>query len=280
MLHVPVLLAEVVDWVQPKSGGVYLDATFGGGGYTKALLQHDISKIFVIDRDPEAIDRAKNMDDKRIQPIQGSFSDIDKWFDSRVFDGVVFDFGVSSFQLEAGERGFSFRLDGPLDMRMAPDADSLTAADIVNTWREEDLANLIYQYGQETRSRIIAKAIVAERRNKPFQTTLELAEVIRSVIKRYNHIDPCTLTFQALRIYVNNELMEIDRVLKKARFLIKNGGRIVTVSFHELEDRIVKYAFRDLYTPLHKKAVLPSDGEIKSNPRARSGRLRAAEVTV
>lgn len=276
--HIPVLRNEALEWLNIQPGRTYVDATFGGGGYARALLDHDIKKLYVIDRDPDAIARARDMNDPRIEACEGSFSDIDQWIAPQTLDGAVFDFGVSSYQLDQAHRGFSFRMDGPLDMRMGPDQTTTTAADIVNTWRETDLANMIFAYGQEPRSRIIAKAIVAARRHKNFTTTLGLAEVIRSVVPRKSHIDPCTLTFQALRICVNNELIEIDTVLKKLSHILCKGGRVVTVSFHELEDRIVKQAFRASYHPLTKKPVAPSRENMRQNPRCRSAKLRAAEV--
>lgn len=276
--HTPVLMKEAIEWLNVQPGGVYVDTTFGGGGYTRALLEYDIKTLYVVDRDPDAIERARGIKDSRLIICEGPFSDIDQWVQPETLDGAVMDLGVSSFQLDQAHRGFSFRFDGPLDMRMSPNNSNDTAADIVNTWKESDLANLIYAYGQEGRSRIIAKAIVKARRQKPFKTTLELAEVIRDVIPRTGHIDPCTLTFQALRIYVNNELIEVDILLKKLCRVIRKGGRVVSVSFHELEDRLVKQAFREHYRPLAKKAVLPGRDDVSANPRCRSAKLRAAEV--
>lgn len=276
--HVPVLRNEAVEWMNIQPGGVYLDATFGGGGYAHAILAHDIKQLYVIDRDPDAIQRARDMNDPRITVCEGAFSGVDQWIPNQSLNAAVFDFGVSSFQLDQAHRGFSFRMDGPLDMRMDQDNSNPTAADIVNTWKEQDLANMIYAYGQESRSRVIAKAIVMARRRKFFSTTLGLAEVIRSVVPRTGHIDPCTLTFQALRICVNNELIEIDMVLKRLNHIVCKGGRVVTVSFHELEDRIVKQVFRALYRPLTKKPVMPSRDDARINPRCRSAKLRVAEV--
>lgn len=278
--HIPVLRDEAIQWLNIQKGGVYADATFGGGGYARLILEHDIKNLYVIDRDPDAVERAYAIQDPRIIVCEGAFSNINEWIAPQSLNGIVFDFGVSSFQLDQAHRGFSFRFDGPLDMRMDPNTDDPTAAHVVNTWKENDLANMIYAYGQESRSRIIAKAIITARRKKSITTTLELAEVIRSVVPRTGHIDPCTLTFQALRICVNNELMEIDAVLRKLSDILYKGGRVVTVSFHELEDRIVKQVFRTLYTPLTKKPIVPSAEAARNNPRCRSAKLRIAEVNL
>jgi 16S rRNA (cytosine1402-N4)-methyltransferase len=200
------------------------------------------------------------------------------------FDAIVFDYGVSSYQLDEAARGFSFRHDGPLDMRMS--GEGQTAADVVNTFSAQDLAQIIYTYGGERQSRAIAAAIVSARQEKTLIRTLELAEVVRRIVKRKDGLDPATLTFQALRIFINNELMEIDTALRKSLALLKPGGVAVCVSFHELEDRIVKHCFKEstlvdgcktyCWSPLNRKVLAPTHAEVNANPRARSARLRAA----
>lgn len=299
MSHMPVLLTEMLDALDIKAGGIYVDATFGGGGYTKAILNKADCKVIALDRDPDAADRAREL--KSIYPDRfsfhaGVFSDLPSLIGAQKIDGVVFDFGVSSFQIDTPERGFSFRFDGPLDMRMSGSGES--AADIVNTYEETDLANLIYMYGEEHKSRQIAKAIVELRNIKPIETTLELANLIKSRLGgRPDAQHPATLTFQALRIKVNNELNEVEQGLKFAEDFLKPEGRLVTVTFHSLEDRIVKSFLRQravrkgkqsrllpgevpppppTFIDLYPKGIAPTDQEVKRNPRSRSSRLRAA----
>ncbi|MBY0281827.1 MAG: 16S rRNA (cytosine(1402)-N(4))-methyltransferase RsmH [Alphaproteobacteria bacterium] len=290
--HIPVLLREVVEALNPKDGGVYIDATFGGGGYTRALLQAKNCKVIGIDRDPDAAIRANSFKQEfkdRFEFISGVFSELDTLLPrNQTYDGIVFDFGVSSFQLDQAERGFSFRFDGPLDMRMSKDQGGLTAAEILNTYPENQLAEIIYVYGEEKKSRIIAKTIVEQRKTKPLETTQEFAKLVRSIVKRHDGIDPATLTFQALRIFVNNELIEIDTSLKKTVNLLSVGGKVITVTFHSLEDRLVKnwmranafactrpgYALKTLFS----KPVSPSLDEVKANPRSRSAKMRVAAL--
>lgn len=300
--HYPVMLPEVLESLRPSEGGVYVDGTFGAGGYTGAILEAANCQVVAIDRDVSARKRAKALQDKygdRLTFLHGCFGDVEALLQEGGFgkvDGFVLDIGVSSMQIDEAERGFSFQKDGPLDMRMDQSAGE-SAADLVNTAEEKDLANIIYKYGEERHSRRIAKAIVSCRVEEKFKTTTQLAEVVRSVVPRSKDgIDPATRTFQALRIAVNDELGELERALKSSLEILRDGGRIVVVTFHSLEDRIVKDFFKKAagksgggsrYAPaveqgpvrleiLTKKAVLPSDKELSENPRSRSAKLRAA----
>ncbi|RZI45967.1 16S rRNA (cytosine(1402)-N(4))-methyltransferase RsmH [Candidatus Finniella inopinata] len=277
--------------LNPESGGVYVDATFGGGGYTCAILDVTSCTVVGLDRDPAALIRAQafktNYPDN-FRFVQGCFSDIDTLLlPYAPVDGIVFDFGVSSYQLDEADRGFSFRFDGPLDMRMSQTG--ITAADVVNTYSAENIAQILWSYGEEPRSRKIAQAIVEARRIKPITTTLQLANIVRQIVKRTDSLDPATLTFQGLRIFVNNELIEIDKVLRKCLPLLRVGGKIVTVTFQGLEDRVVKDWYQSHRQPnathpslmvesVFKKPLSPSFEEVKNNPRARSGKLRAFRV--
>lgn len=334
--HIPVLLASVLEALQPKDGETYIDATFGAGGYTRAILEAADCKVTAFDRDPTAVEAAKPMLDEfggRLELLQAPFGDLLDMSEAGElgpqFDGVVFDLGVSSMQLDTPERGFSFQADGPLDMRMgssglvhtaqacvepgllntqlagveAHDAKplesrvSLSAADVVNTFDEEDIANIIFRLGDERRSRAIAKAIVARRAEQPFSRTLELAELVQKVLGRGppgKH--PATRTFQALRLYVNDELGQLVKGLAGAERVLKPGGRLVVVTFHSLEVRIAKrfLASRSGKTegvsrhmpaapePIHRpsfqiinsRSLTSSKAELEANPRARSARLR------
>ena len=303
MSHIPVLLDEVIAALAPRADGVYLDGTFGGGGYAQRILASGC-RLYAIDRDPAAIERGAALvaaSGGRLVLLQGSFGDMVSLLAAtpvRLLDGIVLDLGVSSFQLDDASRGFSFRADGPLDMRMSLEGQS--AADLVNGLPEAELADVLYQFGEERLSRRIAKAIVARRAETPFSTTLDLAGVIRSVVPPdRSGIDPATRSFQALRIKVNDELGEIERALAAAASLLAPGGRLVVVSFHSLEDRVVKqFASRvtgrepspsrhdpggllareaPQFRLIGPKLVRPSDSEIAANPRARSSRLRAIE---
>ncbi|WP_019014930.1 16S rRNA (cytosine(1402)-N(4))-methyltransferase RsmH [Elioraea tepidiphila] len=302
--HVPVMLREVLDLLAPRAGGLYLDATFGGGGYTAAILDAADCTVFAIDRDPDAIARGAALAARhpgRLHLIEGRFGDMVDLLAARgvsALDGVAFDLGVSSFQLDEAARGFSFRAEGPLDMRMGRSGAS--AADLVNTLDERALADLIHRFGEERHARRVARAIVRARAEAPIATTSRLAAIVRAAVPRAaDGIDPATRSFQALRICVNEELDELARGLAAAIGLLSPGGRIVAVSFHSLEDRIVKHAFAEaagrapgasrhhpaalaarpvprlrLLTP---KPLMPGADEAAANPRARSARLRAAE---
>ena len=294
--HIPVMLREVLATLKPQKGEVYVDATFGNGGYTKAILEAADCKVIALDRDPTVKVRAneiKNMYGGRFEFRAGQFGDFADLVPEKI-NGAVFDIGVSSMQLDEAERGFSFSKEGALDMRMSQSG--LSAKDIVNTYGEQELADLIYQYGEERKSRQIAKQIVEYRRHKEIETTTELAEIIYKVIhKRFGEIDPATRTFQALRIAVNDELGELSRGLAGAANRLLKNGRLVVVDFHSLEDRIVKKFFNEnggrrvrvsKYAPElvqdeHlfaevSKVIVPAAEECAQNPRARSAKLRYA----
>jgi 16S rRNA (cytosine1402-N4)-methyltransferase len=306
--HIPVMLREVLATLAPREGGIYLDGTFGGGGYAAAILESAACTLWAIDRDPAAIARGAALAAShpgRLHLLHGSFGDMMKLLgDAGVqqLDGVVLDLGVSSFQLDDPARGFSFRADGPLDMRMG--AAGPTAADLVNNLAESDLADTLYELGEERLSRRIARAIVAARAEAPITTTARLASVIRAVVPPdrrpgHKHIDPATRSFQALRIRVNDELGQIQQALEQAAQLLAPSGRLVVVSFHSLEDRLVKRFMMGAsgrmpapsrhdpsglighsaaaYRLLTPKALRPDTDEVDANPRARSARLRAIE---
>lgn len=306
--HQPVLLTEVVaalgvDNLGPQDGAIYVDGTFGAGGYSRAILQAANCTVFAIDRDPNAIAGASDLVHEfagRLHVIQGRFGDMIELLRERgvnAVNGVTLDLGVSSMQLDQAERGFSFRLDGPLDMRMEQVGEG--AADIVNSMAERPLADLIFTFGEEKKARKIAKAIVAARALAPITTTASLADIVRRAIGPVgpNRIDPATRTFQALRMAVNDELGEIDRGLAAAEDLLAPGGRMAIVSFHSLEDRRVKLFMRDRagrnpkgsrHLPdvvgtqatlrlVSAQGIVPTDKEIAANPRSRSARLRVAE---
>lgn len=302
--HYPVMLNEVLEGLDPQDGEVYVDGTFGAGGYTRAFLNAADCTVIAIDRDPSALKTAEKFAEEfggRFIFVQGCFGDALELVNAAGFekiDGFVLDVGVSSMQIDRAERGFSFRFDGPLDMRMGQDG--MTAADIVNDTEEEDLANLIYKYGEERLSRRVAKRIVASRAQKPIETTFDLADVVRQAVPRSpkDKIDPATRTFQALRIAVNDELGELEKGLEAAESLLKTDGRLAVVSFHSLEDGIVKsFLFersgRQVNASRHmpamvesknlpsfilkkRKAIEASDVEIKENARSRSAKLRLA----
>ncbi len=284
--HFPVLCREMVESLGDTQGKVYVDGTFGGGGYTRAILQSGAAKVIAFDRDPDAIRRAEPFKQEfgdRFEIFHGCFSEMDKYLVPESMHGIIFDFGISSFQVDEAHRGFSFKQDGPLDMRMGLGA-TQTAADVVNTFSEKDLASILYIYGEEPRSRQIAKAIIAARAQKPLTTTQELALLIRKVKPSQEGFDPATLAFQGLRIFVNNELIEIESALQLSNQLLPIGGRLVTVAFHALEDRLVKnhsrlaFNYQDntcMYTRINRKAITPSLAEVKLNTRSRSAKLRA-----
>ncbi|MFT8246260.1 16S rRNA (cytosine(1402)-N(4))-methyltransferase RsmH [Roseomonas sp. BN140053] len=302
--HLPVMLAEVLRALAPRDGGRYLDATFGGGGYSAAILEAADCTLWALDRDPDAIARGEALAARfpgRLHLLEGRFGDMGSILaeaGAGGLDGVVFDFGVSSFQLDQPERGFSFRAEGPLDMRMERAGPS--AADLVNTLDEAELADLFWQLGEERHSRRVARAVVAARAEEPITSTGRLASIVRSAVPRDpSGIDSATRSFQALRLRVNDELGEIERGLAAAAELLAPGGRLVAVSFHSLEDRIVKRFLRDasgrkpaasrhdpaaLLAPttaafrlLTTSALRPGAEELHANPRARSARLRAME---
>ncbi|MEF3274371.1 MAG: 16S rRNA (cytosine(1402)-N(4))-methyltransferase RsmH [Chloroflexus sp.] len=291
--HTPVLLAEVVAALAPRPGGRYLDATVGGGGHALAVLQaaQPGGVLLGIDADPAALAAAaERLTEAGLQQQailrHGSFADLEQLANEAgftTFDGILFDLGVSSYQLDTPERGFSFAADGPLDMRLDPTR-GVTAADLVNRSSERELAEIIFQYGEEPAARRIARAIVERRRIQPFQRTADLAALVARIVGgRHRRIHPATRTFQALRIAVNRELDQLAAALPQAANLLAPGGRLAVISFHSLEDRIVKHFMRTeasgerprlaLFT---KKPVTATDEEIAINPRARSAKLRVA----
>ena len=301
--HIPVLLTQVLRVLAPKAGERYIDGTFGAGGYARAILEAAHCEVLGLDRDPSAIGAGRALESEatgRLKLVETSFSHMEDAAQSigwdRV-DGVVLDLGVSSMQLDEAARGFSFMRDGPLDMRMS--GKGLSAADVINTFEKDEIADILYQLGEERRSRTIAAAIVADRQKAPFERTGQLADLVGRVLGR-RHDDakhPATRTFQALRLYVNDELGELERGLEAAQRILNPGGRLAVVSFHSLEDRIVK---RFLQSRSGKKAkssrylpgetsgpapafelperhgIEPSEEEVAGNPRARSARLRWA----
>jgi 16S rRNA (cytosine1402-N4)-methyltransferase len=302
--HIPVMLDEVLANLAPRDGGVYLDGTFGGGGYASAILEQAHCTLWAIDRDPDAIKRGASLVARfpgRLHLLHGQFGDMVTLLDQAgvtALDGVVLDLGVSSFQIDDPQRGFSFRADGPLDMRMEKQGTS--AADLVNTLPERELADVLYQLGEERASRRIAHAIVTARAEAPVETTARLAEIIRSVLppdRSGNH--PATRSFQALRIKVNDELRQIQDALAQAARLLAPGGRLVVVAFHSLEDRIVKRFMTEAagrtgapsrhnpaglvlrtapdFRLLTARALRPGTAESNRNPRSRSARLRTLE---
>jgi 16S rRNA (cytosine1402-N4)-methyltransferase len=289
--HVPVLTAEVLGHLRPERGGLFVDCTVGLGGHSRALLESGATRIVGLDRDPDALSAARLALAPwadRIDLVHADYRTFDDVLDARgvtLVDGALADLGVSSMQFDAPGRGFSFQRDEPLDMRMDRSTGD-TAAQLIARAGEHELADTIYAYGEERFSRRIARAIVAARQNAPVDTTLKLATIVRRAIpsRGYQRIDPATRTFQALRIWVNRELEGLDRFLEAAAKRLRVGARLVVITFHSLEDRIVKHTFRALERSrdamlkvLTKKPVVAGDEELRLNPRARSAKLRAAE---
>ena len=299
--HIPVLLSQVLETLAPRDGETYLDGTFGAGGYSEAILAAAGCRVIALDRDPSAVLGALPLMSRsggRLTVIETPFSLLEGVWHQRekgLCDGVVLDIGVSSMQLDEPARGFSFMTDGPLDMRMS--ASGLSAADLLNTAGERDIADILFKYGEERQSRRIAKAIVEKRDEFPFRRTPDLANLVERVIGRKpgDPKHPATRTFQALRIAVNRELDELEAALAGAERILKPGGRLVVVTFHSLEDRIVKDFFNarsgrasgggSRHLPQEKKSaarfqivnqrgVTPEEDEVSLNPRARSARLR------
>jgi 16S rRNA (cytosine1402-N4)-methyltransferase len=285
-IHIPVLLDEVLDWLMPQPGQVLVDGTLGGGGHTRRLAERlqPGGRVVALDRDPQAVAAAEqNLASLPVKPVCANFChlpDVLAELCLGAIDGVVLDLGLSSDQLADGERGFSFDSDGPLDLRFDP-TQGEPAWRLLRTLREAPLADLIYQYGEERFSRRIARRIVERRRTGPLQTSAQLADLVRSCVPRSrgHSIDPATRTFQALRIAVNEELKSLELALQRIPDCLKPGGRLVVISFHSLEDRLVKHAFRQdpRLQNLTKKPLRPTDREAAGNPRSRSARLRAAE---
>jgi 16S rRNA (cytosine1402-N4)-methyltransferase len=292
LTHTPVLTAEVLQQLRPEQGGVFVDCTVGLGGHARALLAAGASRLIGLDRDPDALALAREALapwSDRVELVHADYRSLDEVLDARhvsLVDGALADLGVSSMQFDAPGRGFSFQRDEPLDMRMdrtQPD----TAADLVARATEEELADVIYHFGEERFSRRIARAIVDARRDAPIATTGRLASIVRRAIPRrrgFVRIDPATRTFQALRIWVNRELDGLGSFVERAARRLRAGGRLAVITFHSLEDRVVKHTLRALAQAgepvvrvLTKKPMVPGEDEVRRNPRARSAKLRAAE---
>jgi 16S rRNA (cytosine1402-N4)-methyltransferase len=301
--HIPVLGQEAVEMLSPRAGGIYVDATFGAGGYSRAILQTAGTRLIGIDRDRTAIAGGFDLvdgSDGRLTLVEDRFSNLAEVCAAQGFDaidGVVMDIGVSSMQLDEAGRGFSFRLDGPLDMRMG--GTGPTAADVIARAPEAELADIIYLFGEERHSRAVARAIVAARKEAPITTTRALADLVSRVVRsKPGEIHPATRTFQGLRIFVNEELDELQSALEAAERVLKPGGRLAVVSFHSLEDRIVKNFLNERsktgggsrhlpevrqaapsFSLLNRRPVVPGEQETAANPRARSAKLRGAART-
>ena len=298
--HIPVLGSEAVGMLEPREGGIYIDATFGAGGYSRVILQTVGTRVIGIDRDRTAITGGFDLVESsggRLTLVEDRFSNLAEvcaTLGLEAVDGIVMDIGVSSMQLDEADRGFSFRLDGPLDMRMS--GTGPTAADVIARASEAELADIIYLFGEERHSRAVARAIVAARKEAPISTTRALADLVSRVVRsKPGDIHPATRTFQGLRIFVNEELDELQLALEAAERVLRPGGRLAVVSFHSLEDRIVKNFLSERsktgggsrhlpevrqtapsFSLLNKRPVVPSEQETTANPRARSAKLRAA----
>ncbi len=304
--HVPVMAAEVLTALTPRSGGVYVDGTFGAGGYTRALLAASACQVWAVDRDPRAVALARELTavyGDRLRVVEGCFGDLEALLGEQgvtAVNGIAFDLGVSSSHLDDASRGFSFRADGPLDMRMGSDGES--AADLVNRLPEQELARIFFELGEERRARRVAAAVVAARLEAPIERTGRLASIVRAVVpSSRDGIDPATRTFQALRMAVNDELGELHRGLAAAERLLAPEGRLAVVSFHSLEDRVVKDFLRQraeappspsrhlpvgpvgVWAPTfrlpERRPLVPQQAEVEANPRSRSAKLRVAERT-
>lgn len=300
--HLPVFPEEVVDWMKPTEGNWIIDGTLGGGGHSELFLRAG-ARVTGVDRDPEALNFASARlaaYGENFSTWEGNFSEIADsalLTDGSRADGLLLDLGVSSRQLDLASRGFSFQREGPLDMRMSP-KQSVTAADVVNHWSEAELTSILFEYGEESRARKIAAAIVKARHSKPFTTTLELADCVERTTGRHGRTHPATKTFQAIRMAVNDELASLREVLDAVPRILKPGGRLLIITFHSLEDRMVKRFLKHRTTALldepgwpeprpnpqyqfqwlARKAIAPTPQEIKMNPRARSAKLRVAQL--
>lgn len=296
MYHIPVMINEVLRTLNPMDNNLILDGTFGAGGYSKHILNSCKCNVIATDRDKNVIkfaDEVKNIYGDRFNFLNIKFSEIIDNIEENTLDGIVLDLGVSSMQLDNVERGFSFNKEAKLSMTMG--RNSITAYDIVNDFKEQELADIIYKYGEEVKSRVISKAIINYRKNKKIETTTELANIIKSCFpQKYYKINPATKTFQAIRIYVNDELNELKKILEDSKKLLKKGGRLVVVTFHSLEDGIVKDFFKKnskmekinkysnntieelnfSFNLVDKKPLIVTEEETKNNNRARSAKLR------
>ena len=296
--HISVMLNEVINCLNPKDGDIILDGTFGAGGYSEAILNAANCKVIAIDRDENAIKFAELLKNKygdRFEFFNTKFSSVKNVVEENSLNGLVLDLGVSSMQLDNGDRGFSFNKEAPLKMTMG--LNDISAYDVVNNYDENTLANIIYNYGEEVKSRVIAKKIIEYRKHKKIETTIELANIVRSCFPiKKTKIDYATKTFQAIRIFVNDELIELKTILNDSIKLLKSGGRLVVVSFHSLEDRVVKQFFNtygnikhdkinkynkeviaensSVFNIIDKKPIMVSEEEINKNIRSRSAKLR------
>ncbi len=290
-MHEPVMVAEVLEQLAPSRGGVFVDCTLGLGGHSRALLEGGASRLIGVDRDPAALELARAALSEfgdRVELVHSDYRRIDELLDARGIaqvDGVLADLGVSSMQLDAPGRGFSFRRDEPLDMRMDTTAGP-TAAEAIRDADERTLADVIYEFGEERHARRIARSVMEHKKRGPIDTTGQFADIVRRAIPRkgYMRIDPATRTFQAIRIWVNRELEGLDGFLAQAARRLSPGGRLAVITFHSLEDRIVKHTLRSLQaageiglTVRTKRPLVPTEVEVERNPRARSAKLRAAE---
>src|SRR6266545_5284590 len=290
-MHEPVMVAEVLEHLAPSRGGVFVDCTLGLGGHSRALLEGGASRLIGVDRDPAALELARAALSEfgdRVELVHSDYRRIDELLDARGItqvDGVLADLGVSSMQLDAPGRGFSFRRDEPLDMRMDTTAGP-TAAEAIRDADERTLADVIYEFGEERHARRIARSLMEHKKRAPIDTTGQFADIVRRAIPRkgYMRIDPATRTFQAIRIWVNRELEGLDAFLLHAATRLSPGGRLAVITFHSLEDRIVKHTLRSLQaageiglTVRTKRPLVPTEVEVERNPRARSAKLRAAE---
>lgn len=284
--HHPVMVDEILSYLAPEKLKTYVDCTFGQGGYSKKILEKTNCNIIAIDRDKDAIEHAKLLKKKYPKNFifcVNNFSRLDqvlKKNDIKKIDGLIFDLGISNTQLNNPSRGFSFSNNGPLDMRMDIENLDLTAQKIINEFDQHNLSDIFYYYGEEKNSRQIARKIIEFRKKKEISTTFELVELIKKV-NSFKKKHPATRVFQALRIFINDELNELDITLKKSLLFLKKNGKIITVAFHSLEDKVIKNFFsrnKGLLKILTKKPVTPNEKEVKINPRSRSARMRVAEI--
>ena len=284
--HHPVMLDEIISYLAPEKLKTYVDCTFGQGGYSKKILENTNCNIIAIDRDKDAIEHAKLLKKKYPKNFifcVDNFSRLDQVLknnDIKKIDGLIFDLGISNTQLNNPTRGFSFSNNGPLDMRMDIENLDLTAQKIINEFDQHNLSDIFYYYGEEKNSRQIARKIIEFRKKKEISTTFELVELIKKV-NSFKKKHPATRVFQALRIFINDELNELDITLKKSLLFLKKNGKIITVAFHSLEDKVIKNFFsrnKGLLKILTKKPVTPNEKEVKINPRSRSARMRVAEI--
>ncbi len=291
LIHEPVLLNEVIQVLNPKSGEFFIDGTVGGGGHAAAIEKYlgSDGRILAVDVDDEAVERTTaefKISNLKFKIFHANYTEIPEILKKEKLpkaDGLILDFGFSSFQIDDSKRGFSFLHAAPLDMRYDIHSKNVSAEDVVNGVSEKDLALIFWKYGEERWSRVIAKKIINERKKKRIKTTIELAHIVEKAISRKGRTHPATKIFQALRIYVNKELENVETIMREISDIVGNNGRVAVISFHSLEDRIVKNAFRDLVKSkkaifINKKPIIPTRTEILKNPRSRSAKLRAIQI--